>query len=157
LLTPRLRPGTVLKRFNTKRPRWTSTDEFLPPQLQNLFELCFFQEEGWIPTGWHAVDGSRNFEKLSSRVPEEPSPVDHDTPGTWTNGATDEESGEEAATQASNQTRMADESSEEDASPQPIKVSETCRESVPGTSPTWQPDPSLTRRRWRSAARNQTK
>jgi ubiquitin carboxyl-terminal hydrolase 4/11 len=102
-----------LRKFNTKRPKWISRGEFLPPQLQTLFELSYFQEDAAVPTGWNAVDGNRIFDKLSSRIPEEQSPIDQGTPGTWTNGGTDDDSSEEAP-QPIAQTRMNDESSDEE-------------------------------------------
>lgn len=97
--------------------------EFLPPQLQNLFELSYFSDpndNSIIPTGWNSVDDNKSYTRISTRAPEEASPVDQDTPGNWTNGAaSDDESESEDASQATAQTRMADESDDED---EPVHV-----------------------------------
>ena len=71
-----------------------------------------------MATGWNAVEDNKTYPKLSTRLPEPDTPVDDDTQSTgeWTNGnASDNESGsEESSVNAPTQTRMAEESSEDE-------------------------------------------
>ncbi|KAI3544133.1 ubiquitin carboxyl-terminal hydrolase [Colletotrichum abscissum] len=111
----------TLKQFNVRRPKWASPKEYLPPHLQNLFELSFFGESNdyGLPVGWNTVDDNKNFRLLSSRAPELPN-EDSNSPGS-TNGADSEhESVSEETTPQSveEQTRMADESEEDE----PVRV-----------------------------------
>lgn len=119
----------ILKHFNTEAPKWTNPNVFLNPELQNLFELCYFKNDsdGPVPTGWSGVDNTRTLPKLADRIPE-PSVKDGDEgspEGSNGTGSGNEESGDEAeveegqaaATELSH-TRMTEESSEED--PQPV-------------------------------------
>ncbi|PKS12947.1 hypothetical protein jhhlp_000288, partial [Lomentospora prolificans] len=113
---------TILKRFNSQRPRWVEPEQFLDPRLQNLFEMSYFSDgrnsDGVMATGWNAVEDNKTYPKLSTRLPEPDTPVDDDTQSTgeWTNGnASDNESGsEESSVNAPTQTRMAEESSEDE-------------------------------------------
>ncbi|TID02047.1 putative ubiquitin carboxyl-terminal hydrolase 12 [Colletotrichum higginsianum] len=110
-----------LKQFNTRRPKWTDPKEYLQPELQNLFDLSYFAEgnDSGPPTGWSSVDDSRTFRPLSSRAPE--TEQDSNSPGS-TNGA-DSERDSASETQSplsvEEQTRMAEESEEEDG---PVRV-----------------------------------
>ncbi|KAG5930399.1 hypothetical protein E4U42_001645 [Claviceps africana] len=121
----------ILKHFNKEAPKWTNPDVFLNPELQNLFELCYFKNDsdGLVPTGWSNVDNTRSLPKLADRIPEasvkdagdEGSPDSSNSAGSGI-----EESGEEAeeaeqgriSAESPSQTRMMDESSEEN--PQPV-------------------------------------
>ncbi|KAG6008576.1 hypothetical protein E4U21_004216 [Claviceps maximensis] len=121
----------ILKHFNKGVPKWTKPDAFLKPELQNLFELCYFRNDsdGPVPTGWSSVDHQRSLPKLSDRIAQ-PNVKDGDGTGSpdSSNNSTgsgaeesgeDGDDGEDGRTSAeSSQTRMMDESSEED--PQPI-------------------------------------
>ncbi|KAG5981926.1 hypothetical protein E4U55_002487 [Claviceps digitariae] len=120
----------ILKHFNKEAPKWTNPDTFLNSELQNLFELCYFKNDsdGTVPTGWSSVDNTRSLPKLADRIPE-PSLKDvgdAGSPGSSNSASSGiEESGEEGeegedgrTSAESSQTRMVDESSEED--PQPI-------------------------------------
>lgn len=122
----------VLKRFESRRPKWaTDSQSYLPPQLQNLFELFYFGGESSdvVPSGWNSLD--RALHKLSSRAPPPESSSDQDesnSPGTWTNGGdgdSDNDSTSDLQSSASTpaQTRMNEESSEEEAVVKPPKVS----------------------------------
>lgn len=94
----------------------------MDPQMQNLFEMSYFSDaknsDGAIATGWSVIDETRQFPSLSSRLPESGAPVDQDSPGTesWANGnGSDNGSGsDEASGNVASQTRMAEESSEEE-------------------------------------------
>ena len=100
--------------------------DHLPSLLQNLFELSYFTdltENSIIPASYNLVDDKQDYPRLSTRVPEEASPTEQDTPDTWTNGpASDDESTSEETSQGPVQTRMAEESSEEDEPVTAIKA-----------------------------------
>lgn len=109
----------ALKQFNTRRPKWVDSKSYLPPQLQNLFELSYFPEntgDSPLPTGWNTVDDNKNFRTLSSRAPETPTEQDPTSPGS-TNAADSEHesvSEEQSPQSVEEQTRMADESEEDE-------------------------------------------
>ncbi|KAH0596359.1 hypothetical protein MHUMG1_06221 [Metarhizium humberi] len=111
---------TILKQFNTQAPKFADPANFLNPELQNLFDLCYFKNDtdGPVPTGWSNVDNTRTLPRLADRIPE-PRVKDGDasSPGSSNStGSGNEESGDEdEATPESTQTRMIEESSEEDA------------------------------------------
>ncbi|KAF9875602.1 ubiquitin carboxyl-terminal hydrolase [Colletotrichum karsti] len=116
----------VLKRFSTNRPKWINTKTYLAPQLQNLFELSYFPENGDspLPTGWNSVDDNKSFRPLSSRVLETATEQDSNSPGS-TNGADSEResvSEEQSPKSVEEQTRMADESEEDEPVRVPSKV-----------------------------------
>lgn len=125
-----------LKSFNTRRPAFINRDEFLEPELQNMFELSYFsnRSDGIVPTGWNAVDGSRSLPKVVDRMVKE---VKSEHDGQEENENDDAEDGEGSSTDAkssgsgngdsSNEddgkdevrnehTRMVDESSDEEMS-----------------------------------------
>ena len=117
----RSRP-TILKRFNTKRPSWVNPEKFLDPRLQNLFEMSYFSDsrnsDGAVATGWGAVDDNKQLNTIASRLPESEAPADQDSPEdneAWNNAHGSNESGSDEDSNAPTQTRMADESSEEEA------------------------------------------
>ncbi|KAK1595294.1 ubiquitin carboxyl-terminal hydrolase [Colletotrichum navitas] len=112
---------TTLKQFNTRRPKWTNPKEFLQPQLQSLFDLGYFAEtnDSGLPTGWHSVDDNKSFRPLSSRAPE--AEQDPNSPDS-TNAADSEHdsvSDEQSPRSVEEQTRMADESEEDE---EPVRV-----------------------------------
>ncbi|KAI8248309.1 putative zinc protease mug138 [Colletotrichum sp. SAR 10_98] len=108
----------ALKQFNTTRPKWVNSSAYLPPQLQNLFELGFFNENGDspLPTGWNSVDDNKNFRTLASRAPETTPEADSNSPGSSHTADSEHESvSEEQSPQSvEEQTRMADESEEDE-------------------------------------------
>lgn len=119
-------PG-ALKEFNKKRPRWIDTNQHLPAQLQNLFEMFYMSEKhsNGMPTGWHDLD--KPHARLSSRAPAPESSSEHESnsPGTWTTGADSDRESDGQSREASEptMTRMNEESSEEDEPVQkPAKV-----------------------------------
>lgn len=122
--SPSMTEPKILKHFNTEAPKFTNPKSFLSPELQNLFDLCYFKNDsdGPVPTGWSSVDNTRTLPKLADRIPESnvkdgdaPSP---DSSNSASAGSGNEESGEEEdTTPESSQTRMNEESSEEDAQP----------------------------------------
>lgn len=116
-------PSTVLKKFNTKRPEWVDPAVFLDGQLQSLFDMSFFGERGVIPTGWSTVGSTpeKLFPRLDTRKPRPPTPTpsDDDMPSASGSGTASEESSAEETPDVANsvdesQTRMVDESSEEE-------------------------------------------
>lgn len=112
----------ILKHFNTEAPKFVNPANFLNPELQNLFELCYFKNDsdGPVPTGWSSVDNTRTLPKLADRIPESSAKED-DAPSPESSnsaGSGNDESGEEdEVTPDSSQTRMMEESSEEDVQP----------------------------------------
>jgi ubiquitin carboxyl-terminal hydrolase 4/11/15 len=118
----------MLKQFNTKRPKFIQRDGFLDPELQNLFELSYFTDnsDGTVPTGWSNVDHHRALPKVTDRIPE-PATEEEDEPSPESSNSTastneEDSTNDESSKTEENQTRMIDESSEEDAL-QPARVS----------------------------------
>ncbi|KAL8419539.1 hypothetical protein RB594_002665 [Gaeumannomyces avenae] len=106
-----------LKVFNTTRPKWIDTSEYLDPQLQNLFNLSYFSEsESGVPTGWQSISDNI-LPSLASRLPQ----VDLDMRSPGATGPEHDSSSEESSQQAivdpvetAELTRMAEESSDEE-------------------------------------------
>ncbi|GKT73411.1 ubiquitin carboxyl-terminal hydrolase [Colletotrichum tofieldiae] len=113
-------PQRTLKQFSARRPKWANPKEYLQPELQNLFDLGYFAEtnDSGLPTGWHSVDDNKTFRPLSSRAPEtEQDSNSQDS----TNGADSERdsvSESQSPQSVEEQTRMADESEEDE----PVRV-----------------------------------
>lgn len=112
-----------LKAFNTKRPCFSDPESFLDPALQNLFDLSYFvsTSDGAIATGWSAVDASRTLPKVSDRMPDSSPKEDDDdqaSSGSWKSSPSggEESSNEDESKDTSGQTRMVDESSDEETS-----------------------------------------
>lgn len=117
--------STALKKFNTKRPKWLDPAVFLDGQLQSLFDISFFSERAMIPTGWSTVGNASENQKLFPRLdtrkprPPTPTPSDEDMPSPSGSGTASEESSAEETPDVANsvdesQTRMVDESSDEE-------------------------------------------
>jgi ubiquitin carboxyl-terminal hydrolase 4/11/15 len=135
----------LLRHFNSQRPKFIQPGEFLDPELQGLFELSYFanRTDGTVPTGWTNVDNHKTLPKLADRIPEDRrEEEDQPSPESWNSTASgNEESSneEENPQQESSQTRMADESSEEDV-PHGARVSYSnltrfCFHLMPHSSP----------------------
>jgi ubiquitin carboxyl-terminal hydrolase 4/11/15 len=110
----------ILKQFNTKRPAFANPEVPIHPELQSLFDLSYFTDssEGTVPTGWSQVDNTRQLPKLSDRI-QSAAEEDEPSPGeSWGSTASGdgESSNEDAPKVDAEQTRMLDESSEEDDS-----------------------------------------
>ncbi|KAI8635070.1 UCH-domain-containing protein [Xylariaceae sp. FL1651] len=106
--------------FNRRKPAWVDARTFLPPHLQNLFEIGICAETSSpIPTGNHSVTEDKDYPKLSSRIPVE-SPSSEDLLDNATNGtaSNDESSSDEASRHSTEMppTRMNEESDNEDNS-----------------------------------------
>jgi ubiquitin carboxyl-terminal hydrolase 4/11 len=115
----------ILKRFNKSRPKFIDPDSFLEPDLQNLFDLCYFTDKahsGDVPTGWSNVDHHQLLPKLSDRILQ-PSPEDDDTASRDDESSTpsneDASSNDESIKAEMTQTRMVEESSEEEVQEAP--------------------------------------
>ncbi|OTA95793.1 hypothetical protein M434DRAFT_9452 [Hypoxylon sp. CO27-5] len=110
----------VVHQFARKRPSWLDPGKFLPPELQNLFDMCIYSEAGsWLPTGMNGVNDDKEYPRLSLRVPPESmsseDQLDNVTNGTASN---EESSSDEAPRRSAGHilTRMNEESDEEDTS-----------------------------------------
>ncbi|KAK4230885.1 UCH-domain-containing protein [Podospora fimiseda] len=107
-------PLSVLKQFNKRRPTWIDPQEFLPANLQNMFNMCYFQDSSagvGIPTGWQSANHGNHYPSLTSRLPKPvASDVEMRSPGPW------EGSDGSASDEATRVTRMNDETSEEEDS-----------------------------------------
>lgn len=104
--------------INNRRPAWVNPKAFLPPRLQNLFDMGIFVETtSPIPTGSSSVSDERDYPKLSSRIPEE-SHLSEDQLDNATNGtASNDDSSSDEAPRRSTEipfTRMNEESDDED-------------------------------------------
>ncbi|KAI1769964.1 UCH-domain-containing protein [Hypoxylon cercidicola] len=113
--------GTPAKyQFSQKKPIWVDPGQFLPAELQNLFDICFYSESGaWLPTGVNSINDDKEYPRLVEREPaESPSsedPLDNATNGTASN---EDSSSDDARRRSTDQsfTRMNQESEEEDSS-----------------------------------------
>ncbi|KAK5990277.1 Ubiquitin carboxyl-terminal hydrolase 12 [Cladobotryum mycophilum] len=121
--SPSIAPITqpkVLKHFNTRRPKFIRPDQFLDPEFKSLFDLSYFTNggDGAVPTGWSSAENNRLLPKLSDRIPEPPvKEEDEPSPEGWNSTASgnEESSNDEASAKPDpSQTRMVDESSEDD-------------------------------------------
>ncbi|KAH6668752.1 hypothetical protein B0J14DRAFT_566408 [Halenospora varia] len=104
-----------LKSFNTRRPKFMTPGSFLKPDLQQMFRLHYFGSgKELIPNGWNIVDEDKNYPTLESRAPktEETTNGFDMTNGRASSHSSDEDNFEKG--ESSIQTRMNDESSEED-------------------------------------------
>ncbi|PHH71884.1 hypothetical protein CDD82_6287 [Ophiocordyceps australis] len=105
----------IIKHFNKQRPKVLDS-AFLDPDLQNLFELGYFRgnSDGPVPTGWSGVDNTRQVPQLTDRLPNEErgSPESFESFESGNDDSSNEGTGPDAS-----QTRMAEESSDEDALP----------------------------------------
>jgi ubiquitin carboxyl-terminal hydrolase 4/11/15 len=112
----------VLREFNKKRPSFMVPGTFLEPQLQNLFELSYFYDssDSFVPSGWSQVENYRTLPKLADRMPKPSVESDQGSPESWDSTSANDESGKEEnspkAESDATQTRMAEESSEEEPS-----------------------------------------
>ena len=50
-------------------PRVLRPGSFVPPELQNLFEMKYFAGGEMVPTGWSSLDENKNYPTISSRMP----------------------------------------------------------------------------------------
>ena len=116
-------------------PAWVDPEEYLPPELQNLFSLSYFTEpNSFLASGMHSVSEDKEYPKLSSRVPDTAASddaLDNATNGTASN---EDSSSDEVSRQSGDSplTRMNDESDDEDVSPV-VKVSFVGRDSGRGS------------------------
>jgi hypothetical protein len=106
--------------FNRNAPSWVNPKEYLPAQLQNIFELSYFTEGGsLVVSGMNSLNETSEYPKLSSRIPD--SNISDDGVDSTTNGtvSNDEESQDELSQTSTDTppTRMAEESEEEDQPP----------------------------------------
>ncbi|KAK8048654.1 ubiquitin specific peptidase 11 [Apiospora phragmitis] len=109
-------------RFNTTPPPWVDVEKYLQPELQNMFDLGYWTENGQLlANGMHGVTEDKDYPKLSSRVVD---PTLEDTPDNATNGtASNEDSSSDELSRpnlSNQQTRMGDES--EGEGPAVVKV-----------------------------------
>ena len=85
-----------------------------------MFELCYFTSvKEMIPSGWNVVDEDKTYATLSSRNPQLQQPVDDESSNGYelANGRGSSASSEDSTyqdTADSSNTRMVDESSEDD-------------------------------------------
>ncbi|KAI1878204.1 uncharacterized protein JN550_000386 [Neoarthrinium moseri] len=107
-------------RFNDAVPAWVDSKEYLPADLQNLFELSYFSESGsLLANGMNAAHETTEYPKLSSRAPEPTASDDAGDSGTNGTASNDEDSSDEVPRRSSETppTRMNAESEEEDGPP----------------------------------------
>lgn len=116
--------------FRKQRPKFIDPTSQLDPSFQNIFELGYFSgAKEMIPTGWSSVDDDKVYPSLSSRAPQTPEPLDEDpsNPFENDNGRSDSESSDEGFRDNDfakpPNTRMTEESSDEDEDPISVPVS----------------------------------
>jgi len=90
-----------------------------------MFELNYFAENGvMIPTGWQSVQDDTILHRLSTRQPKTVvSDTEMRSPTPWDGSEESGSEGTSAAQPLNIQTRMADESSEEDSDFPKVRVS----------------------------------
>lgn len=106
--------------FNRTAPPWLDPKEFLPSELQNIFELGYFHEGGsLLATGMNSTNETATYPSLSSRAPEPSVSDDGGDSGTNGTGSNDEDSPDESsqADPETPPTRMAEESEEDEPTP----------------------------------------
>ena len=143
----------MLKKFQSRRPKWVDRREYLKPELQNLFTMSYFSEPGMlVPTSWSGVTDVKEYPRIDTRISESSSRSQGiRTPGSLSNGAAsdNDSSQEEPATpaEASDVTRMADESGDEDLPAVKVRMAPLCWHVIlgaflarllPGMSSPWQ-------------------
>lgn len=110
--------SAVRHQFNHKRPSWVDTGKFLPPDLQNLFDMTIYTEPGTsLPTGMNNVNDGIKYPSLSTRIPLESQSSEDQFDNTTNGTASNEESSSDEASRRSTEqplTRMNDESEEEE-------------------------------------------
>lgn len=112
--------------FNRVAPVWVNPKEHLLPELQNMFDLGFFAEAGsLLANGMNGFDESKEYPKLSSRVPEPTSPlddpIDNATNGTASNDDSSSEGASRRSADLSNANTRMTEDSEDDDVPAVVK------------------------------------
>jgi ubiquitin carboxyl-terminal hydrolase 4/11 len=108
--------------FNKTAPSWVDPKEHLPAELQNVFELSYFQEHGsLLANGMHGLSEDKEYPKLSSRAPDTSNSDDVDDNATNDTASVEDESSDEVSRNDLAPIRMADETEDED-SPSPVKV-----------------------------------
>jgi len=55
-------------------PRVLQPGNFIPAELQNLFEMKYFSGGEMVPTGWSSLDENKTYPTISSRMPRNPTP-----------------------------------------------------------------------------------
>ncbi|TAQ84249.1 hypothetical protein B7494_g7427 [Chlorociboria aeruginascens] len=110
-----------LKNFNTRRPGFLKQGSYLNPDLQGMFDLCYFQgsKEELVPSGWNIVNDDKIFPTLSSRNPHlqhtmDDDSVDHDMRNDHSGSETSNEDDGLNDLTYSSTTRMNEESSEDE-------------------------------------------
>ncbi|EHK99914.1 putative ubiquitin carboxyl-terminal hydrolase 12 [Glarea lozoyensis 74030] len=121
---------TPLRAFNKRRPKLLDPSSHLNPRLQNMFSLGHFAaDKEMIPSGWNCVDDDKSYSPLSDRLPKVKSASDNgseefelDSPRGNSESSIEDNSFRSDV--QSNQTRMNEESSDEDelARPQPTRA-----------------------------------
>jgi hypothetical protein len=97
-----------------------------------MFDLGYFADakssDQEVSTGWTTIEDHKVFPRLSDRVPDPITPSDQDSPGqgSWQNGnGSDDDSGSDDIpnVNAAQQTRMAEESDEDDdVNPHKVRI-----------------------------------
>jgi len=122
----------LLMMFNHRKPKWMDPREFLDGELQGLFEMNYWAEpDVLMPTGWQSIQDNTALPRLSTRQPKLSPPPPSDTemrsPTQWPvsdeSGSEENSSAQVSSETSSAQTRMTEESSEEDPEPPKLKVS----------------------------------
>ncbi|KAK6079971.1 ubiquitin carboxyl-terminal hydrolase [Seiridium cupressi] len=112
--------------FNQAPPSWMNPKEFLPAQLQNIFELSYFHEGGsLLVNGMNSLNETTDYPSLSTRVPEPSVSDDGGDSGTNGTASNDDESPDELSQPSADMppTRMAEESEEDE----PVPIVKVCQ------------------------------
>lgn len=119
-----------IRKFRTRVPKFLDLSTHLEPELQNMFDMCYFSENNDIvPTGWGTTPEDKELPKLLDRdvrlQAEMRRAEDHNRYRLNTGGRS--LSGDSSSTASDDDapdigvTCMADESSEEDAEPKVVR------------------------------------
>lgn len=109
------------RKFCSRRPKWIDPNQFLPAELNSLFELSYFRGNNeLVPTGWNVLNEDKKYPLLSTRAPIRREAVEVDDKQAHsfvsTNLQSDAESSEEDVEDIPQlaPTRMNEESSDDD-------------------------------------------
>jgi len=63
---------SVRERQQSSLPRVLRPGSFIPPELQNLFEMKYFSGSVMVPTGWSSLDENKDYPTILSRRSRKP-------------------------------------------------------------------------------------
>ena len=107
-----------LRTFNKRRPKFIEPGSYLDAQFQNMFSLSYFTgSKELVPSGWNILDEDKKYPLLSSRAPQlmrRESTIDYQQDRSRSGSSDSSGDMFRHHNSFSNQTRMNEETSDED-------------------------------------------